>query len=36
MPERAAGPIDFVLLEFPEDANTKAWATRSWISENAT
>jgi hypothetical protein len=24
MPERTAGPIDFVLLEFPEDANTKA------------
>jgi hypothetical protein len=24
MPERTAGPIDFVLVEFPEDADTKA------------
>ena len=26
MPEQTAGPIDFVLLEFPEDADTKACA----------
>jgi uncharacterized membrane protein len=26
MVDQSAGPIDFVLLEFPEDADTKACA----------